>query len=65
MANQPSFDDWLDSNGHLEFNVRDLDGTIRSVKIRGGAGAVRLKLSSNLLRGERYYTATVSLEGYK
>ncbi len=65
-ANLAAFNSWLETNGNKIFNYTDLeDQTSREVKIRGGQGAVNLRYVRNQrLGGERYFMATVELEGY-
>lgn len=66
QANLAAFNSWLDLNGNRMFNFTDLeDGQTRDVKIRGGAGSVNLRyVRDRRLQGERYFQATVELEGF-
>ena len=66
FPNLAAFNSWLETNGNSIFNFTDLEDQVsREVKIRGGAGAVNLRYEHNRrLEGERYFTATVELEGF-
>ena len=64
--NLTAFKSWLRTNGNAIFNFTDLhDQVSRDVKIRGGAGSVQLVYERDRrLNGERYWTATIELEGF-
>ena len=66
VRNVVAFRKWLDGNAHTWFDFRDWeDKTIRRVRVRGGAGAVALRVKDGeRLDGERYLTSRVTLEGY-
>ena len=69
------FRSWLKSSAHTFFEFNDLDGNARQVRVRGGAGSVTLEEqpgrvippddgSGTPSEAERYYSASVTLEGF-
>ena len=63
--NRVRFRSWLKQNAHKFFDFRDLDGTTRQARVRGGNGAVQLDRESGFLNGKKYWSASVELEGYE
>ena len=54
---------WLRTWAHRDFDFVDLDGTTRKVRVRGGNGAVEFQAQEGFLEDERYFSASVELEG--